>query len=228
MTLRPVDLARHVGVSTQQIRNHEAAGVLPPTTRTPTGHRVYGREHLDALLAFRALDAAAGRETATAIMRSLHALDLSTALRRLDRAHADLHAARQATEDTAAALEAVADTPTEDQGPLRIGDVAGRLSIRPSALRVWEFAGLLHPAREKGTGYRTYTALDLRDARVIATLRAAGYPFARIAQVLAGLRESGDSAALRLAITERRAAQDAQSRGLLRASAHLHAYIEGD
>ncbi|WP_037676124.1 MerR family DNA-binding transcriptional regulator, partial [Streptomyces afghaniensis] len=38
--LRPVDLARLAGVSTQQIRNYEDAGVLPPAARTESGYRV--------------------------------------------------------------------------------------------------------------------------------------------------------------------------------------------
>jgi hypothetical protein len=37
--LRPVDLARRHGLSTQAIRNYEAAGILPDAERTPHGYR---------------------------------------------------------------------------------------------------------------------------------------------------------------------------------------------
>ncbi|WP_037667436.1 MerR family DNA-binding transcriptional regulator, partial [Streptomyces afghaniensis] len=46
--LRPVDLARLAGVSTQQIRNYEDAGVLPPAARTESGYRVFTDIHRSA------------------------------------------------------------------------------------------------------------------------------------------------------------------------------------
>lgn len=54
-SLRPVDLARVAGISTQQVRNYEHDGVLPPAPRTTSGYRSYSNRHRDALLAYRAL-----------------------------------------------------------------------------------------------------------------------------------------------------------------------------
>ena len=68
--LRPVDLARQASVSTQQIRNYEDAGVLPPAARTASGYRVFGETHRGALLAYRTLMRGYGPMTATAIMRA--------------------------------------------------------------------------------------------------------------------------------------------------------------
>jgi DNA-binding transcriptional MerR regulator len=53
--LRPVDLARGHGLSTQAIRNYEAAGILPGAERTPHGYRTYPPLHAQALRAFLAL-----------------------------------------------------------------------------------------------------------------------------------------------------------------------------
>ena len=50
--LRPVDLARAGGISTQQVRNYADAGVLPPAPRTPSGYRVFTAEHRRALLTY--------------------------------------------------------------------------------------------------------------------------------------------------------------------------------
>ncbi|HYH33363.1 MAG TPA: MerR family DNA-binding transcriptional regulator, partial [Pseudonocardia sp.] len=55
ITLRPVDLAREAGISAQQVRNYEAAGILPPAPRTASGYRRYAMEHVDALRTYRAL-----------------------------------------------------------------------------------------------------------------------------------------------------------------------------
>ncbi|EWC63345.1 Transcriptional regulator, MerR family [Actinokineospora spheciospongiae] len=225
MPLRPVDLARHAGISTQQVRNHEAAGVLPEVPRTESGYRRYGPEHLRALLAYRALARALGTDRATAVLHAANAGDPTTALHLVDAAHATLHAERQAAESTAEALGAVADTPVTPGPDRLVGEVAATLSVRTSALRVWEAAGLLTPARDPATGYRRYTPLDVRDARVVAMLRKAHYPFPRITQVLTDLHRTGSREALAAAIAERRAALDAQSLALLEAAGLLHAHL---
>ena len=59
--LRPVDLARGHGLSTQAIRNYEAAGILPAAERTPHGYRTYTPRHAQALRAFLALVPGHGR-----------------------------------------------------------------------------------------------------------------------------------------------------------------------
>lgn len=69
--LRPVDLSRLSGVSTQQIRNYEEAGVLPPVPRTDSGYRVFGDAHRRALLTYRALSKGYGAVAATRIMRTV-------------------------------------------------------------------------------------------------------------------------------------------------------------
>ena len=75
MGLRPVDLARRAGISTQLVRNYEAAGILPPAPRSETGYRQYGDEHLSALMTYRALAPGFGAEVATEIMQAVHSGD---------------------------------------------------------------------------------------------------------------------------------------------------------
>src|SRR5689334_21689206 len=53
--LQPIDLARAHGLSTQAVRNYEAAGILPGAERTPRGYRTYTPRHAQALRAFLAL-----------------------------------------------------------------------------------------------------------------------------------------------------------------------------
>lgn len=147
--LRPVDLARLLGVSTQQIRNYEEAGVLPPVPRTDSGYRVFGDAHRRALLTYRAVSQGYGAVAATRIMRTVHEGDVPGALALVDAAHAALHAERVSLRATREALETLAGEPPEDDVPgpdLLIGEVAALLGVRTSTLRVWEAAGLLSPA----------------------------------------------------------------------------------
>ncbi|TGB00656.1 MerR family DNA-binding transcriptional regulator [Streptomyces sp. MZ04] len=239
--LRPVDLARAAGVSTQQIRNYADAGILPPTPRTPAGYRRFDTRHRRALLTYRALVPGYGLYTAQAIMRALHADDLTLALTLVDAGHVELHEQRRSLQAAGEALEAVAketpqaatETPDDtaqasDTPRLRIGEVAARLGVRTSALRVWEAAGLLHPQREPGTHYRWFGPIDVRDARIVSILRQGHYPLPQIQSVLDGLRETGSPDALRAAIAQRLAALTGRGTAMLAASGRLYAYVTGE
>ncbi|WP_369034444.1 MerR family transcriptional regulator [Streptomyces adonidis] len=230
--LRPVDLARLSGLSTQQIRNYEDAGVLPPAARTESGYRVFGDVHRRALLTYRALQPGYGPLAATAVMRTLHDGDVPGALALVDAAHAGLHEQRTALRATREALEALATgrtpatTPrTADLG-LRIGELAALLGVRTSALRVWEAAGLLTPARERGTRYRQFGPDDIRDARLIQTLRRSHYPLDQIRPVLEELRQQGSTEELRAAVVARGEALAGRTRAMLAGAGRLAEYIE--
>ncbi|MCA2214970.1 MerR family transcriptional regulator [Jidongwangia harbinensis] len=229
MGWRGVDLARLAGVSTQQIRNYLDAGVLPAAPRSPAGYRQFGERHRGALLAFRALGAGYGWDTARAVMRAVHAGDRAGALARVDAAHAALHAQRLSLREVADALAAVAQAPPSalPRTALRIGELAAHLGVRTSAIRVWEAAGLLRPDRERGTGYRRYAPADVRDARMVAMLRQARYPLAQIGPILDGLRREGSTEALRTATARRQGQVSAQSLAMLAAAGLLHEYLTG-
>lgn len=224
--MRPIDLAREAGVSTQQVRNYVDWGVLPPAPRTESGYRVLGEHHRAALLTYRALVKGFGWATAKAIMNAVHDDDVPAALALVNETHADVHEQTRNLAATAEALTAVASAEPTPRSDLRIGEVARVLGVRTSALRVWEAAGLLVPERERGTGYRRFTPADIRDARMISMLRQNGYGLEQILPILAGLRESGSSDALLAAVETRRAALVARTRAMLEGAAHLHAYAE--
>ncbi len=226
--VRPVDLARLVGVSTQQIRNYADAGILPPTPRTDSGYRQFGERHRLALLTYRALAAGYGGDAARAIMQAVHDGDVPLALSLVDAGHAALHEQRISLRTIGEALEVIAgDGHPAPRADLRIGEAAAHLGVRPSALRVWEDAELLTPSREQGTGYRYYTPTDVRDARMIKMLRQGRYPLPQIRAVLDGLRRTGSSDALRAAIADRRTQLTHRATAMLAGSSHLHHYLEG-
>jgi DNA-binding transcriptional MerR regulator len=226
--LRTVDLARAAGLSTQQVRNYEDAGVLPAAGRTEAGYRVFGTRHRDALLTYRTLRKGYGPVTAPRIMRAVHDGDVPGALALVDAAHAALHEERVSLRAASEALGALAGEepePLPGPGGLRIGEVAELIGVRTSALRVWEAAGLLAPGRERGTGYRVYGPADVRDARVVRTLRRSHQLFDQIRPVLDGLRREGSSEALRAALEARGHVLTARTRAMLAGAGALHTYL---
>src|SRR6185437_5461044 len=76
------------------------------------------------------------------------------------------------------------------------------------------------------TGYRVYSALDVRDARIIHTLRESHYLFDRILPIIDGLRRTGGSEALLEALADRRVSLDQRSAALLEGAARLAGYIK--
>ncbi|MYR57112.1 MerR family DNA-binding transcriptional regulator, partial [Streptomyces sp. SID625] len=103
--LRPVDLARAHGVSTQAVRNYEEAGILPAAARTEHGYRAYTPLHARALRTFLALVPGHGHRTAAAVMRAVGEGAVEEALRLIDESHAQLLADRRTLESVELALQ---------------------------------------------------------------------------------------------------------------------------
>ncbi|MBN6057693.1 TioE family transcriptional regulator [Nonomuraea sp. RK-328] len=222
--MRPVDLAREHGLSTQAVRNYEDAGILPAAERTPHGYRTYTPLHAQALRAFLALVSGHGHQTATSIMQAVNREATEDALRLIDESHAQLLDDRRTLRAVEAALRDLAPVPQE-RGDTFIGPLAKRLGIRPATLRKWERAGLVRPRRDPQTGYRVYSAADVRDARLAHQLRRGGYLLEQIAPLIAQVRSAGGVAPLESTLADWGARLSARSRAMLAGAAALDAYL---
>ncbi|HZG07120.1 MAG TPA: TioE family transcriptional regulator [Streptomyces sp.] len=230
--LRPVDLARGHGLSTQAIRNYEEAGVLPAAGRTPHGYRVYTPLHALALRAFLALVPGHGHQTATSIMRAVNQGAVEEAFRLIDESHAQLLDDRrtlQAVESALRDLEPTAAFESEaavsGPGGTFIGPLAKELGIRPATLRAWERAGLVRPRRDPRTGYRVYDEADVRDARLAHQLRRGGYLLEQIAPLIAQVRTAGGLEPLEAALRDWHGRLSARGRAMLAGAAELETYL---
>lgn len=223
--MRPVDLARAVGVSQQAVRNYEEAGILPPATRLANGYRSYGEVHLAALEAFVLLAGAVGHGLGRDIMVAFTTGETAQALESLDRAHAQLLSDRQTIRLLENALsEASGHSITGRLSPLSAGELARRLGVTTTALRGWERAGVLSPMRD-AAGHRQYDRQDVHDAELAHLLRRAGYRLDQIAAVIRETRTAGTSTKARHGLRDRAERVNQNGRMLLAASAALSAYL---
>ena len=222
---RPVDLARAHGLSTQAVRNYEAAGILPAAVRTPHGYRTYTPLHAQALHAFLALAPGHGHQTATSIMQAINRDATEDALQLIDESHAQLLDDRHTLQAVEAAVRDLEPAPPE-RGNVFVGPLSRRLGIRPATLRKWERAGLVQPRRDPQTGYRVYSAADVRDAMLAHQLRRGGYLLEQIAPLIAQVRSAGGIAPLESMLRDWRARLSAKSRAMLSGAAALDAYLE--
>ncbi|WP_284746816.1 TioE family transcriptional regulator [Amycolatopsis sp. RTGN1] len=234
--LRPADLAREHGISTQAVRNYEQDGFLPPATRTPSGYRVYTEVHAAALRAFLALVAAYGHATAGGIMNAVHDDDLGRALTLVDRGHLRLLRDRETLD---AVRQAIGHLTTVHEGhphghkshegaphgSYSIGELARRLGVTAATVRAWERAGILVPARDPATGYRVFEAADVRDAELTHLLRRGGYPLEHIATVVGQVRTAGGTESLAAALETWQERLTARGVAMLDAAAPLSEYL---
>ncbi|MEU2876327.1 TioE family transcriptional regulator [Streptomyces sp. NPDC007070] len=231
--LRPVDLARGHGLSTQAVRNYEEAGILPPADRTAHGYRTYTPLHAAALRAFLALVPGHGHRTAAAIMRAVNEGADEEAFRLVDESHAQLledrrtlraveSALRDLTPETHEPADAAPEAAPE---PLFIGPLAAKLGIRPATLRKWEHAGLVRPRRDRRTGYRVYDEAAVRDARLAHQLRRGGYLLEQIAPLIERVRTAGGLEPLEGALRDWHGRLSARGRAMLAGAAELDAYL---
>ncbi|GAB2669423.1 MerR family transcriptional regulator [Arenimonas aestuarii] len=75
-----------------------------------------------------------------------------------------------------------------------IGEAARRVGVSPATLRLYERRGLLPPAKRSLSGYRKYSAEDLRRARLVRRARKLGLSMAEVADAVT----RGGSGLLRL------------------------------
>lgn len=219
-----MDLARRHGLSTQAVRNYEAAGILPGAARTESGYRTYTPLHAAALAAFLALVPGHGHAAATSIMQAVNRDTVEEALRLVDESHVQLVGDRRTLQAVEAALRDLEPVPQE-HGDTFVGPLARRLGLRPATLRKWERAGLVQPRRDPRTGYRVYSAADVRDAQLVHQLRRGGYLLERIAPLIAQVRSAGGVEPLESTLHDWHARLSARSRAMLTGAAALDAYL---
>jgi DNA-binding transcriptional MerR regulator len=236
ITLRPADLAREHGISTQAVRNYERDGFIPPARRSSSGYRIYTEAHAAALRAYLALIPAYGHSAGGRIMNAVHRDELDDALMVIDRGHGQLlrdretlDAVRKAVDHLTAESDAAeyqtAHDHSADPDTRTIGELAHQLGLTPATVRNWENAGILAPARDPATGYRVFHAGDTRDAELAHLLRRGGYPLGHIATVVHQIRTAGGTDTLSAALDDWQRKLTAQGLATLNAATQLNHYL---
>ncbi len=227
--LRPVDLARRHGLSTQAVRNYEEACILPAAERTASGYRVYTPLHERALAAFLALVPGHGHAAATAVMQAVNRDAVDEAFQLIDESHTRLLHDRRTLRAVEDALRGLTDdSASADSAAFTrtfIGPLAEELGVRPATLRKWEDAGLVRPRRDPLTGYRVYDPVDVRDAHLVHQLRRGGYLLEQIAPLITQVRTAGGVEPLEGALRDWHGRLSDRGRAMLRGAAALDAYL---
>lgn len=214
-------LAEASGYSVQQVRDLERLGVIPPANRQPNGYRRFGSVHLAALCAYRQLAIAVDPVNARVTMARAHQLPYDEAVASVVALHVELARARDNTIAALRALDSIVEeardtTPPTPTDAMSITELAAALGVRSSTLRFWEQQHLITAERTTRMRARTYPVAAIRDARIVAALRAGGYRIPTVRAVIESVH-SLDADDARHALHERLRTITHRAEALLRA-----------
>lgn len=223
-------LASATGYSVQQVRDLERLGVIPPAMRKSNGYRRFDSKHITALRAYRYLAVAVGPVVARSTMREARDLPYDEAIARVVALHVGLARSRDDTLAALRALDGIVDEIAHDAAPMpadsmSITELSTALGVRSSTLRFWEQQGLVTPERATALNARSYPLAAIRDARIVAALRAGGYRIPAVKAVMDSLRTIEGTDDARDALQNRLRTLATQSEALLRAGTDIADFL---
>ena len=181
--LRTSDLARLVGVHPNTVRKYADWGLIPPVERSPSGYRLFTKQHMDCMRLARLIYSApypgrGFRALGTEVIHRTVADDWQGALEKA-RTHLELvQAELKKAEDAADLLEHWAqktETKPEEETPLSIGEVSRLLGVSIDVIRNAERNGLITVPRNTYNNYRIFGKKEIERLRIIRMLTRAGY-----------------------------------------------------
>lgn len=174
--MRPIDVARRLGVSTSTLRNYEAFGFVPSVERTAAGYRVYTAEHLAYFTVAREMMPGFSLPSIGSILGEVMARRIAAALWLVTKAQAELQQERDIAERVVARLLRRTRLPVAKQQWLTVKDVSRETGIPATTIRYWEKVGLLHAERRENN-YRMFPASQVQRALAAYALKLTVYAY---------------------------------------------------
>jgi DNA-binding transcriptional MerR regulator len=181
--LRTSELARLVGVHPNTVRKYEDWGLIPPVERSPSGYRLFTRQHLDCMRLARLIYSApypgrGFRALGTEVIKCAVIDDWQGALEKAREHLVLVQEELKNAEGAADLLEHWAQNRAADSGtesPLAIGEVSKLLGLSIDIIRHAERNGLITVPRNSYNNYRLFGKKEIERLRIIRMLTRAGY-----------------------------------------------------
>lgn len=170
--MRPIDIARRLGISTAALRNYERLGLLPDISRTPFGYRVYTEEHVAYFACIREMTDGFTQTRIAAFLDAVKAQKIDDALWMATKAQAALYREKSISKNIILQLLHKAVKPISKTGELlTVSELSRETDIPMTTLRYWDTIGLLTAQRADGNQYRLFTSEQVRKALVLYALK---------------------------------------------------------
>ena len=189
------DVAKIIGIHSNTVRLYEEWGLLPPVERKPNGYRIFTDFHIEQLrlarLAFQIEVLQNGlRKKIVLMVKTAATKDFDAALSLTEEYRKQLRQERANAEEAICIAKQLLRGVTEENTHfLKRKEVSDYLDISMDTLRNWEMNGLLTVKRTQN-GYRVYTDEDIKQLKIIRSLRCAGYSLEAILRMLQQLSKN--------------------------------------
>lgn len=194
-TYKTAEIAAKIGVHPNTVRLYEELGLIPKAKRQPNDYRIFTDFHVEqfrlARLAFEIEVLQNGLRKKIVHMVKISAtgnFDLALSLTQEYRKQIKQERTN-AEEAIEIAKQILSGETTETTHYLKRKEVSEYLNISIDTLRNWEMNGLLTVKRMQN-GYRVYTDEDIRNLKVIRSLRCANYSLEAILRMLKELSQN--------------------------------------
>lgn len=193
-TYKTLEIAQLIGIHPNTVRMYEDLELIPKPERQPNGYRVFTDIHVEqfrlARLAFQIEVLQNGlRRKIVHMLKTSAAGDYDTALKLTQEYLMQVGEEIANAEEAIVIVKQILDGRTEENiHAMKRKEVSEYLKISMDTLRNWEMNGLL-TVRRKRNGYRVYTDEDIKQLKIIRSLRCANYSLEAILTMLVQLSQ---------------------------------------
>jgi DNA-binding transcriptional MerR regulator len=172
MSIRPVDIARKLGISTTTLRKYEEFGLVPPVPRSAAGYRMYTHEHLAYFACARDMLPAFSTSEILKIFRPVMVKEIDMALWMANKAQSDLYGEKMIAGKIVKNLLLKNESKYQASGKKwTIHDISRETGVPETAIRYWDKVGLITAGRHKENNYRIFEAEHVKQVLAICALK---------------------------------------------------------
>lgn len=186
-TYTPKQIADALNVSTTTLRRYEEQNLIPDVPRTESNHRFYTSIHLQAFITIRALLKGYDIPVVYEVMRMIKNTSPEKALWLVNEQQFHIQLEKQRVEELLTMIQNADFTGFNNiklKEYMSIGEAAKMADVNTSAIRHWEYEGLIRSERNKENGYRMFTTIEVRKILIISSLRKTVYYIENMKQLL--------------------------------------------
>lgn len=188
-TYKTSQIAELIGIHPNTVRLYEDLGLIPKPKRQVNGYRIFTDHHVEQFrLARRAFQIEVLqnglRKKMVKMVKAAALGDYDKALQLTQEYIEQLQEERNNAEEAIRIVKRLLyGEPTQNKRHMKRKEVSEYLHISMDTLRNWEMNGLLSVKRKKN-GYRIYRDEDIRQLKIIRSLRCANYSLESILRML--------------------------------------------
>ena len=172
MAIRPIDIARKLGISTTTLRTYEEMGLVPPALRSKAGYRIYTEEHAAYFACIREMLPGFGTTTTADILKQVIAGKIDAAYRTVNKAQADLRQQKNISKNIIKHLyDNHKSQKSAKQATFTIHEISRETGVPITTIRYWDKVGLISANRCPENNYRVFTYEHVRQVLAISALK---------------------------------------------------------